>query len=202
MREKHRFVIVSLHWGIENVLHPSPMQQTLGRRCIDAGASVILGHHPHRLQGIERYRQGLIFYSLGNFNFMPCGVGLSPHPEWSAVADITLSGEGDPVYELVPLTIDDDYCPRPMDSKREIEAFRSHMADLSDAVAAGIGKWWWFGEISGPYLRGNAKAFVSRVQKYGPGHLFEMLRWLSSRFAIKCYIGSLLRWTRLNRVLR
>ena len=63
------FVIVSFHWGVENERYPEEWQVGLGRACIDAGADLIVGHHPHILQGIERYKDGVIAYSLGNFIF-------------------------------------------------------------------------------------------------------------------------------------
>ncbi len=60
-------VIVSLHWGEEYLHSPSPKQVVLAHRMIDNGANLILGHHPHVVQGVERYKNGYIAYSLGNF---------------------------------------------------------------------------------------------------------------------------------------
>lgn len=68
-RQKADVVVVSLHWGIENSNWPTPEQQLLARDIIDSGADVILGHHPHVLQGVEIYKGGVIAYSLGNFVF-------------------------------------------------------------------------------------------------------------------------------------
>ena len=62
-------VIVSFHWGKELQNNPSAYQKNYGRLAIDSGASVVLGHHPHVLQGIEVYKEGLIAYSLGNYVF-------------------------------------------------------------------------------------------------------------------------------------
>jgi len=62
-------ICISLHWGYEYYLYPSPEQIELAHRIIDAGAHIIVGHHPHVVQGFERYNQGIIFYSLGNFFF-------------------------------------------------------------------------------------------------------------------------------------
>lgn len=62
-------VIVSLHWGDEFVRVPSPEQIFNAHSIIEAGASLVLGHHPHIIQGIEQYKEGLIVYSLGNFVF-------------------------------------------------------------------------------------------------------------------------------------
>ena len=63
------FLIVSMHWGEEYKLINSPIQQSLARRIIEAGADLIIGHHPHVVQNIEKYQGKLILYSLGNFIF-------------------------------------------------------------------------------------------------------------------------------------
>lgn len=62
-------VVVSLHWGVEYESYPYAYQRQLARGLIDAGADLIIGHHPHVLQGLEVYKGGLIAYSLGNFVF-------------------------------------------------------------------------------------------------------------------------------------
>lgn len=62
-------VVVSFHWSAELQYYPSAYQINYGRLAIDAGASLVLGHHPHVLQGIEIYKDGLIAYSLGNYVF-------------------------------------------------------------------------------------------------------------------------------------
>ena len=63
------FLIVSMHWGEEYKLVNSPAQQRLAHKIIEAGADLIIGHHPHVVQNIEKYQGKLIFYSLGNFIF-------------------------------------------------------------------------------------------------------------------------------------
>jgi poly-gamma-glutamate synthesis protein (capsule biosynthesis protein) len=61
--------ILSLHAGNEFIGQPSQEFQQLCHRLVDAGANIILGHHPHALQPVERYKHGLIAYSLGNCIF-------------------------------------------------------------------------------------------------------------------------------------
>ena len=65
-------VLVSFHGheahAVDNTV-PARFLEIFSRRCIDAGANVVMGHGPHELRGIERYKDGLIFYSLGNFIF-------------------------------------------------------------------------------------------------------------------------------------
>ena len=68
-------IIASCHWGIERNYYPTEKQQELGHKLIDAGADVVIGHHPHVLQGIEEYNGKIICYSLGNFCF---GGNLNP----------------------------------------------------------------------------------------------------------------------------
>jgi poly-gamma-glutamate synthesis protein (capsule biosynthesis protein) len=67
LRRQVQHVIVSLHWGEERFLVPSPLQIAQAHALVEAGASMILGHHPHVLQGVEFYRDAPIVYSLGNF---------------------------------------------------------------------------------------------------------------------------------------
>ena len=69
VKEQVNYVFISLHWGVEYQDMPEKYQIDIAHQLIDAGADVILGHHPHCLQGVELYREGLIAYSLGNFVF-------------------------------------------------------------------------------------------------------------------------------------
>lgn len=62
-------VICAFHWGEEGVYRPDTSQQKVAKTAIDAGADIVYGHHPHVLQKIEQYKDGYIFYSLGNFSF-------------------------------------------------------------------------------------------------------------------------------------
>lgn len=64
-----QLIIASFHWGTEKEYHPDEVQRELAHAAIDAGAHLVLGHHPHVLQGIEKYNGRYICYSLGNFCF-------------------------------------------------------------------------------------------------------------------------------------
>jgi gamma-polyglutamate biosynthesis protein CapA len=69
IRKRSDVVIVSMHHGIEYTLKPTAAQVAFAHAAIDAGAKLVIGHHPHVVQPSESYRDGLIFYSLGNFIF-------------------------------------------------------------------------------------------------------------------------------------
>jgi poly-gamma-glutamate synthesis protein (capsule biosynthesis protein) len=62
-------VIVNMHWGVEYEHQFSRRQQEIARKLVDSGADIIIGHHPHVVQGMEIYKNKPIFYSLGNFIF-------------------------------------------------------------------------------------------------------------------------------------
>ncbi|MEW6399519.1 MAG: CapA family protein [Bacillota bacterium] len=63
------WTVVFVHWGNERADHPEKWHQTLAQRMLEAGADLVIGHHPHVWQGIDRRDRSLIAYSLGNFIF-------------------------------------------------------------------------------------------------------------------------------------
>lgn len=67
LRQRCTHVVVSLHWGDEFFGQPSAMQVAMARMLVEAGACLVIGHHPHVLRPVERYRDSVIAYSLGNF---------------------------------------------------------------------------------------------------------------------------------------
>jgi poly-gamma-glutamate synthesis protein (capsule biosynthesis protein) len=101
-------IILTLHWGFEYREFPTSTQQGLAYKLIDAGAKVIAGHHPHVLQPIEFYKDGVIFYSLGNLVFDQS----SPVTRQSMVISVNfLSGTINSIA-IYPMLIE-RYVPRP-----------------------------------------------------------------------------------------
>ena len=99
-RRQADYVIVSFHWGKEASTTVQDYQRKAAHNAIDAGADVIIGHHPHVLQGIERYKQGLIFYSLGNFTF----ASKSTTADVSALIRLRLDDK-QRIAEILPLDV-------------------------------------------------------------------------------------------------
>ena len=95
--------IVYFHWGEENDISRNNEQITLGHRLIDAGADIIIGSHPHVLQEIEKYKDGIIFYSLGNFIFDQ-GTTFARD---SVIVELTVDKNGKPEFTLIPIRIND-----------------------------------------------------------------------------------------------
>lgn len=69
LRKRADVVIVSMHSGVEYMRKPTQAQIAFAHVAIDAGATLVIGHHPHVIQPSENYRGGLVFYSLGNLVF-------------------------------------------------------------------------------------------------------------------------------------
>ena len=67
--EKCDLIIASMHWGIEGAYKQNDNQTKMGHYLIDNGVDLVLGSHPHRIQGIEKYNNRFIVYSLSNFTF-------------------------------------------------------------------------------------------------------------------------------------
>lgn len=65
-KQKADVVVVALHWGLERKTLPTSYQVALGRACVESGADVVWGHHPHVLQGAEIFKGKPILYSMGN----------------------------------------------------------------------------------------------------------------------------------------
>lgn len=95
------FIFISIHWGIEHKNNPRKSDVLKAHKIIDAGADVILGHHPHVLQSIETYKEGIIFYSLGNFIFDMA----SKKTYRSIIAELHLSSNGIDKVKLIPIEI-------------------------------------------------------------------------------------------------
>lgn len=89
-------VIVNFHWGIEREYYPNAIQKELAHAAIDSGADLVVGHHPHVLQGIETYNGKKIVYSLGNFCF---GGNKNPSDKDTMIFQQTFTVKGDEVLE-------------------------------------------------------------------------------------------------------
>lgn len=95
-------IIVSFHWGDEYSFYPNETQKKLGRFCIDTGADIVIGHHPHVIQGIEKYKDGYIAYSLGNFCF---GGNINPNDKDTFIFQIVFTFENNKITALKPVII-------------------------------------------------------------------------------------------------
>lgn len=136
-RAQADFVIVALHWGVPPLWQSNyqgdlaEYQRPVGQALINAGADVIVGHHPHSLQGVEVCNGKPIFHSVGNFIFhkkkmaaalkkssiarnSPYSAGAPHDSRWaeSVIINVTISTDAAPVYTLTPVLLDPDGNPQ------------------------------------------------------------------------------------------
>jgi poly-gamma-glutamate synthesis protein (capsule biosynthesis protein) len=109
LRSQQAFIVVSMHAGAEYSPKPHPSQVAFARAAIDVGAHVVVGHHPHWTQPVERYNGGLIFYSLGNFIFDQRHSARTPE---GLVVRLRIRGRRLLSAELQPTTIQHFCCPQ------------------------------------------------------------------------------------------
>lgn len=123
LKTKSDLVIIYYHWGIERDEAPMDSQRRIAKESIDAGADLIIGSHPHVLQGIETYKGKKIVYSLGNFCF---GGNKNPSDKDTMIYQHTFSFENDQLVkednQIIPCMISstasrNNYQPTPVEGE-------------------------------------------------------------------------------------
>jgi len=181
-RDQCDVLVVSLHWGIEGALYPSPRQIRFARRLVDSGVHLVLGHHPHVLQGIERHGRGLIAYSLGNFQF-PAG---GARERQTLILRVRMSAAGVIGYDIVPARIGAGWTPNPL-AGDEGSALREHVARISAPIREGrITEDWWLARVAGVHLTGNLEAWGRRIRRYGALEVPRLAKWCLAPFQRRC----------------
>ena len=132
-------VIVFFHWGISQSRSLSVSQRHLAHAAVEAGAHAVVGHHPHVLQGVERYHGVPIVYSLGNFVFDLQPFFFDRATRLTALARIEIVPGGVTGLELVPMHLDDEGRPHRSDagSPEAVEILRD-LHDLSEALGTSV----------------------------------------------------------------
>lgn len=136
-------IIVNFHWGTEKETSPDTNQQTLAHLAVDQGADLVIGHHPHVLQGIEYYKGKSIVYSLGNFCF---GGNSNPADKNTMIYQQTFSFKKGKVQKnakenIIPCSISstsvrNDYCPTPLEGDQN-QALLDLIKNYNEAIANG-----------------------------------------------------------------
>lgn len=135
-----QLIIVNFHWGIEREYVPNDTQKALARLAIDEGADLVIGHHPHVLQGVEKYKGRYIAYSLGNFCF---GGNSNPEDKDTMIFQqtFTITKDGvkkDEAINMIPCSLSsangyNDYCPVPLEGS-EKERVLNKIEEYSQAI--------------------------------------------------------------------
>jgi poly-gamma-glutamate synthesis protein (capsule biosynthesis protein) len=206
LRAKGFRVVVSIHTGVDFCDYPFPFTIRLARSLVDAGADLVLGHHPHVLQGWERYRGGVILYSLGNFVFDEADVDLvsadfsrssyvkrmgltyepgDTRPVDSVVFRCRLTENGIEQIEFLPVRINLEGQPVPLQGPAarqvlsRLEDISSHFQDPE------FGEWErledLFLDVSVGELIERPGAVLRRLHRVRPRHLQHLSQWLARR---------------------
>lgn len=130
-RQQCDFLVVSFHWGKEFDSYPGERQREMAHAAIDSGAGIILGHHPHVLQGVEEYKGRLIFYSLGNFVF---DRQLHEGTDEAVMVDMTVEDGECKEVRIIPVRIEE--CRPIIVRGQEAETILGRYRDLSEGYGA------------------------------------------------------------------
>jgi poly-gamma-glutamate capsule biosynthesis protein CapA/YwtB (metallophosphatase superfamily) len=193
-RKQADIVILMLHWGIEHYSFPSPEQRKLAQELINAGTDLILGHHPHVLQGIERFNKGLVCYSLGNFifkdfqwSFIDGGgqrrerrIALSQAHRQSGLLTINIAGKNIGEYNFLPTYINADGTVSLDDTDARKHSFYGLSIKL---MKPWYQYFWWSYSVNRewalrmkPLFRGTLS--WSKLMKLRPKHIRQLLKTL------------------------
>ena len=130
MREKYDFLIIYLHAGHEFTSTPSPRIRSACRAFIDAGADLVIGHHPHVIQGVEQYGNGWIAYSLGNLVFDSDYVAAYPNTDRGFLVSLAAGRHHLNRLTLIPYKMTENYTVESLDEK-DFSAFASGLQEIS-----------------------------------------------------------------------
>lgn len=113
-------VVINIHWGEEGAETPNNIQKSIAHYAVDSGADLIIGHHPHVIQGVEKYKDKYICYSLANFCF---GGNSNPKDKDTFILQakfvFTNSNFTSMGIKIIPCSVSstpdkNDYCPTPL----------------------------------------------------------------------------------------
>jgi poly-gamma-glutamate synthesis protein (capsule biosynthesis protein) len=190
VRKEVHHVIAVFHWGVEFSEYPHPSDIAMAHRVIEAGASCIIGHHPHVVQGMEVYRGKPIFYSLGSFIYDPfCErVFVSNKLEERLTSiGVKLEFQHDSVarWTIYPFA-KEKRClfPRRM-SEEEERAFSKKFEDLSKRVHEGDA--WFYREAFKNLARREILTVFRNIWESRGRSLFLFLRGIKTRHFIMIF---------------
>lgn len=128
LNRHEKIVCISIHWGDEFMDRPSIRQKQIAQMMTEMGAKLIIGHHPHVVQGIENINGGFVAYSLGNFMFD----SFLSSTKWSLILSITMSGKEIIQWECIPIEKDNEHRPQIAtgDRRDRLEREIKHRCDL------------------------------------------------------------------------
>lgn len=145
LSEEADVVVVVFHWGTSWTQEVTDSQIVTADQMFQAGADIVIGHHPHMLQAVKSYENNLTIFSLGNFMLRP-DYDMPPDAHNSVIAFIEIAEGKARQCHLYPIRLDAHGVPR-LPTRAEAEAILSNLADLSGAFNTQIEMDKWVGVI-------------------------------------------------------
>ena len=172
-------LVVSLHWGDEFIQRPSTDQIRMAHELVDLGVDIILGHHPHVLQGVETYNGAVIAYSLGNFIFDM----IDPACRTSIILKLLLHHSGEIKIEFLPVKINRNW--QPVVNESESEKITALMNELGRHILSpGVMDKTYQADLdrlNKLYSRKNLWRYISSLPRYNPRDLIANLTGMVKR---------------------
>lgn len=155
-------IVIFPHWGLELCTIPEPADRILAHRLIDAGADIIVGHHPHVIQPIEKYKGKYIVYSVGNFimpNSQVAGKKFKPRPITQVMLLVEWNGDKPRFHKI---HFDPEQNIFSIEADQNIETMQPTSKDA----------------YLKQYIKRTGLSHYLRFARYGSTHLGERERWL------------------------
>jgi poly-gamma-glutamate synthesis protein (capsule biosynthesis protein) len=182
LRRQVDYCVVSLHLGQEVVDHPMPEDVRLARELVERGTDLVIGHHPHVTQGVERWGRGLIAYSLGNFVFHRREGAEGD----SAILRCHLAGGEVVGAELIPVITGADFRPRPAQGEQGETILRRVQALSTQLGTRQAAREFW-DQAATRFARRERRALRHQLPRYGWRFFARRargMRWMHLRLGL------------------
>jgi poly-gamma-glutamate synthesis protein (capsule biosynthesis protein) len=160
IKDEVDIVIVLPHAGREYKFFPACWLRSMYRNFIDSGAHAVIAHHPHVVQGIESYNNGIIFYSLGNFIFDLAGMQSKLGPDFSFLVKCGFSKKGMSHFEVLPFRRKPDNTLSVLSGEKR-DLFLAFLDEISAPLLNNDAS----KRIWDEYVRGDADLYLAWLKK-------------------------------------
>ncbi|RPJ79726.1 MAG: CapA family protein [Alphaproteobacteria bacterium] len=165
------FVVALIHFGYELSPYACPESRQEAKAMIDCGANLVIGTGSHVLQGMETYKKGLIFYSLGDFIFD----GVQEQRRETGIVQIHVIKQGVSIVDFTPAYIDDTYRPIPLENDPGAK-ITEKVIFLSKILSNGKNDAFFYDQAKEAFFRSNIRSMGIALKKGGLKAIISTIR--------------------------